>query len=69
MKWNNNFNMKKNVNGKNITVGMQNFDDMTILVKEETGKMETRFHCPYADTYTGYEDEMCRNCCGLGVDE
>lgn len=36
---------------------------------EETGKMETRFHCPYADTYTGYEDEMCRNCCGLGVDE
>lgn len=36
---------------------------------EETGKMETRFYCPYADTYTGYEDEMCRNCCGLGVDE
>lgn len=25
--------------------------------------------CPYADTYGGYEDEMCRNCCGLGVDE
>lgn len=36
---------------------------------EETGKMETRFRCPYEDTYTGYEDEMCRNCCGLGVDE
>ena len=36
---------------------------------EETGKMETRYHCPYTDTYTGYEDEMCRNCCGLGVDE
>lgn len=36
---------------------------------EETGKMETRFHCPYADTYVGYEDEMCRNCCGLGVDD
>lgn len=36
---------------------------------EKTGKMETQFHCPYADTYTGYEDEMCRNCCGLGVDE
>lgn len=32
MKWNNNFDMKKNVNGKNITVGMQNFDDMTILI-------------------------------------
>lgn len=26
-------------------------------------------HCPYADSYTGFEDEMCRNCCGLGVDE
>lgn len=26
-------------------------------------------HCPYADTYMGYEDEMCRNCCGIGVDE
>lgn len=27
------------------------------------------FHCPYKDSYTGYEDEMCRVCCGLGVDE
>ena len=27
------------------------------------------YHCPYADTYMGYEDEMCRDCCGLGVDE
>ena len=27
------------------------------------------YSCPYADTYTGYEGEMCRNCCGLGVDE
>ena len=26
-------------------------------------------HCPYADWYTGYESEMCRVCCGLGVDE
>ena len=26
-------------------------------------------HCPFANTYSGYEDEMCRNCCGLGVDE
>ena len=26
-------------------------------------------HCPYADTYMGYESEMCRVCCGLGVDE
>lgn len=26
-------------------------------------------HCPYADTYGGYESEMCRVCCGLGVDD
>ncbi len=25
--------------------------------------------CPYKDTYMGYESEMCRVCCGLGVDE
>lgn len=24
--------------------------------------------CPFQSTYGGYEDEMCRNCCGLGVD-
>ncbi len=27
------------------------------------------FHCPYSDTYGGYPGEMCRNCCGHGVDE
>lgn len=27
------------------------------------------YHCPYAYTYTGYENEMCRVCCGIGVDE
>ena len=26
-------------------------------------------HCPYEDSYTGYPGEMCRVCCGLGVDE
>ena len=25
--------------------------------------------CPFASTYTGYADEMCRVCCGHGVDE
>lgn len=30
---------------------------------------DDEFQCPYADSYTGYEDEMCRVCCGLGVDE
>lgn len=33
--------------------------------KDENGQHK----CPYADTYTGYADEMCRVCCGLGVDE
>lgn len=27
------------------------------------------YRCPYESTYTGYESEMCRVCCGLGVDE
>lgn len=27
------------------------------------------YRCPYAECYTGYEDEMCHVCCGLGVDE
>ena len=27
------------------------------------------YHCPYAEDYMGFENEMCRNCCGLGVDE
>jgi uncharacterized protein (UPF0305 family) len=27
------------------------------------------YYCPYEDSYTGYEGEMCRVCCGLGVDE
>ncbi len=26
-------------------------------------------HCPFADSYSGSESEMCRNMCGLGVDE
>ena len=44
-------------------------DTPVIEYDEETGTEVKRFVCPYADTYTGYEDEMCRNCCGLGVDE
>lgn len=34
--WNDNFNAKTNVNGKIITVGQQDFDDNTILVREES---------------------------------
>lgn len=41
--WNDNFTMKKNINGKTITVGQQNFDDMTILIKE---KNENVISCP-----------------------
>nr|DAE28681.1 MAG TPA: hypothetical protein [virus sp. ctmTa7] len=44
-------------------------DDQIAEYNEETGKMELHYHCPYADAYTGYECEMCRVCCGLGVDE
>jgi hypothetical protein len=33
--------------------------------KDEQGQ----HHCPYENTYTGYESEMCRVCCGLGVDD
>lgn len=61
MKWNNNFNMKKNVNGKHITVGQQNLDDMTILVKEENGNI---ISCPMAfdnnrDCYFVYDSKKC----------
>lgn len=35
--WNDNFDIKTRVNGKTITVGEQNFDDNTILIKEEDG--------------------------------
>ena len=34
-------------------------------IPDENGE----YRCPYADTYTGYESEMCRNMCGLSVDE
>lgn len=43
--------------------------DEPIVEYDENGKETKHYHCPYADTYTGYEDEMCRVCCGLGVDE
>lgn len=33
----------------------------------ETGKMETHYHCPYANGDDDYVS--CRDYCGLGVDE
>ena len=61
MRWNNNFDMKKNVNGKNIMVGMQNFDDMTILIKEESGEI---IKCPMTfdndgECYFIYNSKKC----------
>lgn len=44
-------------------------DEPIEAYNETTGKTEKTYKCPYADGYTGYEDEMCRVCCGLGVDE
>ena len=43
--------------------------DYPIETFDENGNIIVTHECPYKDTYTGYEDEMCRNCCGLGVDE
>ena len=43
--------------------------DIPEIDYDSQGREIKLFHCPYADTYMGYEDEMCRNCCGLGVDE
>ena len=38
-----------------------------IPYEDENGN--TVYQCPYTDSYAGYESEMCRVCCGLGVDE
>lgn len=35
----------------------------------ENGKWVKEYRCPYKETYTGFESEICRNCCGEGVDE
>lgn len=48
---------------------MQTPCDIPVEEINEYGKMVITYKCPYKDTYSGYEDEMCRNCCGFGVDE
>ena len=48
---------------------MQTPCDVPIIDYDENGREVKHYECPYADTYAGYENEMCRNCCGLGVDE
>lgn len=37
--WNNDFDMERNINGKNIIVGQQDFENGTIMVKDENRKI------------------------------
>ena len=39
MKWNDNLSTKRKVNGKTISIGQQNFDNNTIAIKNEYGKI------------------------------
>ena len=48
---------------------MQTPCDVPYEYIDSNGKQRKEYRCPYKDTYVGYESEMCRNCCGLGVDE
>ena len=43
--------------------------DIPVDVYDAKNGYHQEYQCPYAETYTGYESEMCRVCCGLGVDE
>lgn len=57
--WNDIFDTKTNVNGKIITVGQQDFNDSTILIKEEDGNI---ISCPIGmdeqgDIYFIYDNE------------
>ena len=62
-----------------VAIHFDNFNHLTLKENEERKRKNStpcdepeyngEHHCPYEDTYTGYESEMCRVCCGLGVDE
>ena len=43
--------------------------DVPIIEYDDQGNEVKHYVCPYKDSYTGYEGEICRICCGLGVDE
>ena len=43
--------------------------DEPVIDYDDKGNEHIRYVCPYRETYMGYESEMCRVCCGLGVDE
>ena len=56
--WNDNFDSKRIINGKNIIVGQQDFDNNTIMVKEESGNI---IECPMdidddCDLYFRYDN-------------
>ena len=58
MEWNNNFDAKTKLNGKTITVGEQNFETSTIMIKEENGNI---ISCPmfideHGDIYFVYDN-------------
>ena len=44
-------------------------DDPIEEYDEETGKIKIVHKCPYVEDDTDYGSDMCRNYCGLGVDE
>ena len=57
--WNNNFNTgKTKVNEKVITVGQQDFDDNTVLIKEQDGNVIT---CPIGTDKNGDVYFICDN--------
>lgn len=56
--WDENFSQKRNVNGKIITIGQQDFENSTIEIMEENGKI---IDCPMGidrdgDIFFLYED-------------
>lgn len=37
--WDNNFDQKRNIEGKNILIGRQDFENATVMIKEESGNI------------------------------
>lgn len=50
-------------------IGRMEYKEDKDLYPCDTADEDGVHRCPYEDTYTGYESEMCRVCCGLGVDD
>lgn len=56
--WNNNFNEKRVVNGKNITIGQQNFDNGTIMIKEDEWSKVLKTFAALCESYDRSPTEM-----------